>query len=308
MIIKHLEQKDNKLKSISLNGFSVKAYLNQDEAGGTQYGSSKLDFSKATIKITLIRDGKDYLICQDNLKILGLASALNSRGQLAFYQNNDHFTKLAAGKSLCSFNLHLGGIINVRGSDEIIIEVKANEGLFADGYLSSSFIEIKPNKAVGYEGYIPNIKSYAIATNESSNTYNIGDNVIKLVALNFDKNDFMTPVISQLSFTSDRLMDSYSYGDLVNSKEASFARLPSNLSAESSTIFESDQSFEIIGFGTQFNGVVLDVQFNAENVAAAKNYFVAWTYKTDMALINRAEQLMSKHQDSAIERIASSGL
>lgn len=308
MNVKHLETKNTRLRSISLSGLSILCFLNQDVAGGTQYGSSKVDFLKSNIKVTLIRDGKEHLICQDNLKILGLASALNTRGQLAFFQNNDHFTKLDDGQSLLSFNLNFGGIINLKNDDEMIIEVKAQDGLFADGYLNSSYLQIKPLKAVGYERYIPFIRSYVVQASESSNQYNFGDNVIKLALLNFDKTNFEDAVISQLNFNSDRLSDSFDFADLVNMKESSFPRLPANLSAESGTLFEADQSFNLIEFGQKFNSVVIDAQFNPENVAAAKNYFVAWTYKTDLTLINRADAMSNKHLSMEFDKIASSSI
>jgi hypothetical protein len=306
MNIRHLESKNTRINSQTINGFSVKAFLYQDAAGGTQYGSSKLDFSKVAIKAILNRDGVDHILFQDNLKLIGLASNLNTRGQLAFYSDHDHYVNLGAGKSLCTFNIPLGGCIRISGNDSIYLEVTAQDGVFAAGYLASSYIEIKPLKAVGYETFVPSIKSINIQAGTTSETYSLGDNVIRAVLLNYDQTDFTTPIVQNLNFASDRYNEGLTYFDLINMKNMSFPKLPVNLSVEDSTLFESDQSFTLIDFHMRFNQVVLDMQFNGGSVNASKNYLVYWTYRTDWTTLDKAIKLAEKHQAAETDSIPAS--
>jgi hypothetical protein len=298
MNIRHLETKNTSISSQTINGFSVKAFLNANAFanGDTQYGSSRLDFSKVAIKAVLNRNGQEHILFQDNLKIIGLASNLNKRGQLAFYQDHDHYTKLGDGKSLVSFNIELGGCIRLSGDDYIYLEVSNQDGVFNDAYLTNSFIEVKALKAVGYELYIPSIRSQPIQANESSNVYSIGDNVIRAVILNYDQPDLLNPVIANLNFASDRYNEGLTFADLVLLKEASFPKLPVNLSTDPATIFESDQSFTLIDMGKdKFNQVIFSLQFNSANVNASKNYVVWWSFKTDWTTIQKASELQATH-------------
>lgn len=302
MILKHLENKSTTIKGLTLNGISVKAFVN-DDAATTNLGSSKVDFSKVTAKCILTRKGQQHVIFQDNLLLLGLASSLNTQGQLSFYQDTDHYTKLGTGLSMIGFVIPFGGCIRLTDDDKIDIELQANTGMFGANYITDSYLEVKPIKAVGYETFIPQIKSFVIQGSESSNNYNFGDNVIRLALLNLDIATFLTPVVSSLTFASDRLNDTFNYSDLILAKKLSLGKLPMNLSANDATIFESDQSFMLVDFGNEFKQVQLDVQFNAANVTAGKNYFVLWNYKTDWNIVNAASQLKAKHADKDVEAI-----
>lgn len=302
MQLKHLENKNSTIKGITLNGFSVKAFVT-DDAATTTLGSSKVDFSKVTIKCILTRNGNQHVIFQDNLLLLGLASSLNTQGQMAFYQNNDHYTKLGTGRAMVGFVIPFGGCVRLKDTDQIDVFLEAQEGMFGDGYITNSFIEVKPMKAVGYETFIPQIKSFVIQGSESSNNYNFGDHVIKLALLNLNISTFLTPVVGSLAFASDRLNESYTFADLVLAKKISLGKGVITSTADDAAIFEADQSFSLVDFGQEFNQVQLDVQFNSANVATGKNYFVLWNYKTDWSIINAASQLQAKHEEKAAEAV-----
>jgi len=298
MNIRHLETKNSRITSQTINAFSVKAFLfaNAFVDGDTTFGSSKMDFSKVTIKAILNRKGMDHILFQDNLKIIGLASNLNTRGQLAFYSDHDHLIKLGDGKALVSFNIPLGGPIRIADDDYVYLEVTNQDGLFDAAYINSSYLEVKPVKCVGYETFIPQIKSYNIQAGTSSDVYSLGDNVIRTVILNYDKLDFSQPVIQNLNFASDRLNDGFTFADLVLMKEASYPKVPVNLSADAATLFESDQSFTLTDFHQRFNQLILSAQFDGSQVAASSNYLVVWSTKTDWTILQKAEALQDKHE------------
>jgi len=307
MNIKHLESRDSRIQSQTINGLSVKAFVYADSftSGDTIYGSQKVDFSKCQIKVILNRDGLDHIIMQDNLKLLGLAGNLNTRGQLAFYADHDHQSLLADGRSLVSFNLPFGGPIKISGDDYIYLEVTNQAGLFAAGYLNSSFLEIKPIKCVGYETFVPQVKSINIQAGTTSEIYSLGDNVIRCALLNYDKTNFKTPIVNNLNFNSDRLSDGFTYFDLINFKEQSFAKTPVNISTEASTVLESDQSFLLVDFGQKFNQLTLNFAFDGDQVTAGNNFLVYWTYKTDWTTLQKAKDLSTKHANAEAASIPS---
>ena len=308
MNIRHLETKNTRVTSQTISAFSVKAFLyaNAFVGGDTTFGSSKLDFSKCTIKAILNRKGQDHILFQDNLKIIGLASNLNTRGQLAFYQDHDHLIKLGDGKALVSFNIPLGGPIKIADDDYVYVEVTNQDGLFDAAYINSSFLEVKPVKAIGYETFIPQIKSYNIQAGTTSDVYSLGDNVIRTALLNYDKLDFQTPIVQNINFASDKLNDGFTFADLCLMKEASFPKLPVNLSTDAATILESDQSFMLTDFHQVFNQLILNCQFDGAQVLASKNYLVVWSYKTDWTILQKAENLQKKHQTEDANAIPAS--
>lgn len=308
MNIRHLETKNSTITSQTINGFSVKAflYVNSFTTGDTTFGSSKLDFSKVSIKAILNRKGQDHILFQDNLKILGLASNLNTRGQLAFYSDHDHLIKLGDGKALVSFTIPLGGFLDIAGDDYVYLEVTNQDGLFDAAYINNSFLEIKAIKAVGYETFVPQIKSYNIQAGTTSEVYSLGDSVIRCVLLNYDKTDFTAPVVQNINFASDKLNEGYTFHDLCYAKEASFPKLPLNISADAATVFESDQSFTLVDFGQRFNAMVLSCQFDGSQVLASKNYLVTWTTKTDWTILKKAANKQSADSTAAAAAVPQS--
>jgi hypothetical protein len=292
MVIKHLETKDQELRNITLNGFSVKAMLKGEAA------STLLDWSKCTIKVILNRQGNTHVIIQDNLQLIGLASTIDQLTQSAFGTSTAFSTKLAAAQFMVSFIIPFGGHINLVGDDTLYIEVKNDEGLFTDADLiATSFLEIKPLKSRGVETFVPNIRTKVIQANETTNQYMIGDNVIRLAILNLDKTSFESPVIRNLTMAStgaNGLDQMLTYEDLVQSKLERFGRQLIPAGAELAAQILEDQSFIINDFGNEeLDGLSLDIQFNGDNVAASKNYIVVWTYETNWGIIEKANDKLA---------------
>ncbi|MES2110944.1 MAG: hypothetical protein V4577_19460 [Bacteroidota bacterium] len=302
MIIKHLELKNQDYKNIKLSGLSVKCLLN----GAANQGSTSVDFSKSVIKVILTRDDIPHVICMDNLKILGLAANIDNLDQMAFSTTGAVGEQLVTGQTaLVSFKVPFGGVIDLQGDDKIYIEVQNLAGLFASDTLeAASYLEIKPVKCAGIERFIPNIRSWVVQANEQSNQYMIGDNVIRLAFLNYDKTDFKTAVLQNLIFSSDRLDETYTYQDLVANKLSRYGKqLIPHGDADQSVNIQQDQSFILTDFHEEFDQVQLDVQFNGANVTAANNYFVAWTYKTDWTILRKAANKQAKYDQSTNDKI-----
>ncbi|HEY8657523.1 MAG TPA: hypothetical protein VIL78_00695 [Hanamia sp.] len=288
MQIKHLEQKNQSYRNIKLSGLTIKAFLN----GIANAGAENIDFSKATIQVILTRANQSHVIAQNNLKVLGLASSIDSLNQAAFADTIDTgFVLTSATTSMVSFLIPFGGIIDLEGDDEIYIEVVNNAGLFGDPALfASSYLEIKPVKAVGVERFIPRIRAYVIQANETANQYMLEDNLIRLAIINFDKTSFLNNVVNNLIFSSATLDETYTFSDLIANKISRYGRqLLPHADADLSVDMQQDQSFVLTDFHQEFDAVVLDMQFNSANVNASCNYIVAWNYSTSWTILAKAD-------------------
>ncbi|HVW94944.1 MAG TPA: hypothetical protein VHA56_03165 [Mucilaginibacter sp.] len=302
MIIKHLELKNQTYKNIKLNGLAIKCFLN----GAAGSGATSVDFSKSTIKVILTRNEIPHVIFMDNLKILGLASNIDNLDQQAFATNVAMGEQLVTGETaLVSFKIPFGGVIDLCNDDQIYIEVQNLAGLFTDDALeAASYLEIKPIKCYGVEKFIPNVRTWVIQANEQSNQYMIGDNVIRLCFLNYDKTDFKSSVLQNVIFSSDRMDETYTYADLVANKMSRYGRqLIPHADADQSVNIQEDQSFVLTDFREEYDAVQLDIQFNAANVTASNNYIVAWTYKTDWTILKKAADKEAKYQKSTQDKI-----
>lgn len=288
MQIKHLEQKNQSYRNIKLSGLTVKAFLN----GLANAGAENIDFSKTTIQVILTRANQAHVICQNNLKVLGLASAVDTLNQAAFADTIDTGFVLTAGVSaMVSFQIPFGGVIDLESDDEIYIEVVNNGGLFGDAALyAASYLEIKPIKCTGVERFIPRIRAYVIQANETANQYMLEDNLIRLVVVNFDKTSFLQNIINNLIFSSKQLDETYTYADLIANKISRYGRqLLPHADADLSVDMQEDQSFVLTDFHQEFDGVTLDMQFNSANVTASNNYIVAWNYSTSWTILAKAD-------------------
>jgi len=302
MIIKHKETKNQTYRNIKFNALSVKAML----TGLANAGSQSVDFSKSVIQVVLTRDQKPHVIATSNLKILGLASTIDTLNQSAFATTASLGEQLVAGQTaMVSFTIPMGGVIDLHGDDEIYIQVDNSSGLFADPALeAASFLEVKPVKCYGVERFIPRIRAYVIQANEQQNQYMLSDNLIRLAVLNFDKTDFKNNVINNLIFSSDRLDETYTYADLIAKKLSSYGKqLISTAANDIAAQMQEDQSFLVTDFHEEYDNVQLDVQFNSANVSASNNYIVAWNYDTNWSIIQKAIAKDAEHDNNTKKKI-----
>jgi hypothetical protein len=305
MQVKHLENKTITYRNIKLNGLSIIASLN----GAAGSGSTSVDFTKSTIQVILNRNQIPHVIYTGNLKLVGLASSLDTLNQLSFGNTLPIGQTLTAGQqAVISFNIPFGGVVDLHGDDEIYLEVQNSSGLFTVPALEpSSYLEIKPIKCYGTERFIPSIRTWVIQANEQNNQYMLGDNLIRLAVLNYDKTSFENNVINNLIFSSDRLDDTYTYRDLIARKLTRFNKqLIPYTHGDISLDIQEDQSFMITDFHEEYDNVNLEIQFNGANVAASQNYLVAWTYYTDWTILNKAEDKEASYRQKTAEKISAS--
>jgi len=300
MIIRNRETQTENVRNQTVNGLSVKGFLITSSGTPT---SANIDFEQCVVKIVLNRNGTQDIILQDDLKKLGLASNVDMLAQYAFST-----TPITVGSdlgALICFSIPFGGHINLKNDDYLFVEVTNLKDLFTSNAQSTSYIETKLIKSVGYEEFIPQISSKVIQANESTRKYDLGDNVKRAVILNYDKTDFTDNVVQNITISSDRYNENLTFPDLVLSKINRFGKqlLPSASNSDISTGLQEDQSFVLMDFHQHFNGVELDIKFSPAQVVQGNNVIVYWTYRTDAGILQKAQNLQAKHVQKAIDAI-----
>ncbi|MDN3584737.1 hypothetical protein [Mucilaginibacter flavus] len=300
MIIRNRETQTENIRNQTVNGLAVLAYLINPT--GTPV-SSDVDFEQSVVKVILNRNGVQDIIVQDDFKKLGLASNVDMLTQYAFDSNGDTINSNLG--SLIAFVIPFGGHINLKGDDFLFVEVSNMKDLFVPAITASSYLEVKPLKSVGYEEFIPSIKSVVVQASESSRKYDLGDNVKRAVILNYDKTNFTNNVIQNITISSDRYSENLTFGDLILGKVSRYGKqlIPAGSNYDLGASFQQDQSFVLMDFHQHFNGVEFDIKFNPNQVTQGNNVLVYWTYRTDMTILNKAANLQAKHQEKAVAAI-----
>jgi hypothetical protein len=292
MNIRNRDVQNETVRGITTNAIMVKAFVINNGNTGT---STDVDWSKCLIKLVLNRNGMQEVIMQDNAKILGLASQVDQVLQLAFGGAANDVTPSSLGV-LLPFIIPFGGHINLKGDDSLYLEITNQAGLFTAGVEQSSYIETKLIKSIGYEQFIPSIRSHVVQATETQRKYDMGDNVIRTVVLNYDKTDFTNNVINSLTFTSDRLNENYTFADLVTLKLSRYGKqLIGYSNPDISARIQQDQCFVLTDFNHNFNALEIDIAFNSGQVTSSNNYIVCWSYRTDNTILEKANNLQAKH-------------
>lgn len=299
MIIRNRETQTENVRNQTVNGLSVKAVL----IGSGNPGSGSVDFEQCVAKIVLNRNGVQDIILQDNLKVLGVASTIDCLNEYAFAGNNLQIDSNLG--TFIGFVIPFGGHINLKEDDFLFVEITNLQNMFSADVQNSSYLETKLIKSVGYEEYIPSIKSKTVQANESTRKYDIGDNVKRVAVVNYDKTAFTNNVINNITVSSDRYNENLTFLDLVLGKTSRYGKqlLPVAADQDISVSLQNDQSFVLMDFHQHFNGVELDINFNSPQVAQGKNHIVYWTYRTDMTILQKAANMQSKHQQKAADAI-----
>ncbi len=299
MIIRNVEKQTEDYKSITLNALRVKAVLVNPNADPS---NADIDWEAVQVKVILRRGQETFVVMQDDLKKLGLASQVDRFNQFVFSQSTQS-ELLGGGSAMLAFKIPFGGAICLKGDDYLHVEINNLKGLFTPAIAATSYIEVTPNKCVAYETCIPSIKTMVIQAGESSRRYDLGDNVTKAVFLNYDKEDFKTPVIANLTINSDRFNEDFTFQDLILDKTDRYhiqAADPAKLDVADR--IQKDQCFVVLD-GQEYDQVSLNVKFNSANVAASQNYIVYWDFYTSPEILQKAAEKSVKHSNEAADKI-----
>lgn len=319
MIVSAGETKDIDVKESSVDGVVINVYMKHGTAN-TAIALSDFIPQLATLKTTLSRNKRNYIITQDNLQILGLYSSMNY-GLEAWYRGNVITYPASGIKSdkVISLVVPFGNVMNIKQGDILNIQMILGTGVFASGIDAGvSYIEFKPRFAIGYETGTPSIRSKVVQANIPQEQYYLGDGIVKASFLNFDKDTIASPtVITSCDIASDQLRESRNWYDLFNLDRNVYTSPVQNLRYAATQPALSDealpyvkkypQSF-ILHVGTKDNHSMLDncvltISYNQSNVAAGQNYVVWTSYEMSKDLLAKAHNRALKHQQEAIDKM-----
>lgn len=307
------ERKEETLSNMKITGFSCNTRI--VSADFVAYANNTdLDFTKTLLKLILKRDNQQFIIAQDDLKTLGLSSNLFTMARRSFYQDHPWqismvgFTVSVHGETMLSFDIDLGGVLDLHGSDELLVELSCGTGFMStDVLLASSYLELKPIKTLGFESYVPIIRSYSITAGERRKSWDLGNNVRSIHLLNYLYTSHITPAISSCTLSSKKFDETYTFYDLVASRLVNRLDQGDGSGATINAIDEFDQCFELIG-GSELDGVNLDIQFNPANVTANDNILVVRSAYTDVKTLIEHDAKVISAQNEKIASLKQNGV
>ncbi|MDN4163964.1 hypothetical protein QWY31_00545 [Cytophagales bacterium LB-30] len=305
VIVKVNETESLKLSSGTVAGFSVVAFLEQT-AVNTPFAADQLDLSELNLKCVLKRNGVQETLFQDIAVPLVAISNYDRSGFVHLASDTVHYkTILAHGiatkaQAIVPFVIDLGGVLNLKGGDELIFMVQPKNGVFAAAINSStSFFEFDVIRGIGVESYIPYIKTESITAGKGQDTFSIGDNVKQIMFVNADKTGVLDAdqVIQNFDLSSDKLSFSDTYRQLQAKRDASFAtKEQSDARRQTFLLFEDEQDIDQVN---------IELQFVGANVNTSKNWIVYRSFRTNAEKVIYAAQKQAEHAQENLVKLAS---
>lgn len=312
VILQSGERKEFSLVKEKISGFSFCVTMSSMLVN-VQPTSIDCDFTKALFKVILKRDGKQFVLVQDDLKVLGLESNIYTYARRAFYQDHSHNLLMITadattkGQSILVFDVDLKGTLDIKGTDELLVELNLQAGVFSANIdPAQAYVQVKPVKSVGFEKYVPYIRSYSIQANERRRQFDLGNSVISAVLLNYDRGYSASPVVTSVILSSKQFSDSLSYIDLLNQKYVNRLDVGGAVGISVNNEDEYDQSFVLFD-NIELDEVNIDISFEATNVAANKNLLVVHSAYTDVKTLIEHDANVVKAQNEKIAELKQNG-
>lgn len=262
--------------------------------GGTNNNYAAPDFSKCIVSAVLHRNGTQQSIVQGNLEALLKAQyffddRFETLTQTTGSAGGDIVvTKSASvkGQTLHTLQLNIGGIINLKGSDRLEVELQWTQAAASGSLDGTSYLTIDTIEGIGLEYFTPQVKTYAVQAGQNEWTRGLGNNVQSVHFLNFDKSDTLTTnnVVEVAQFKSDKLNYSKNTQQLIAERNGQSEQ---NLSRY--------QSFALYAGAHELDGAAIELRLADSNVTAGNNYIVVRTFKVHKQVVAKARAKSRKH-------------
>lgn len=292
------------LSSRTINGFFVNVQATATEsvtpgeynAAPILYGTTTgVDLGQITMKVTLRRGGKEFVLIQDNLGVL--KDYNNLFNKTATYRESGSDTAGTEPNSKLRFFVALNGHVNVRDTDELYYECKFNNG--AEGTNVSkgtSWTSIEPAYSIGLEAGIPLTRSRAVQANSSRDSVSLGENSSKLAFLVLPGSaDLTAGVLQGYSLGSDRLDLSLVQDDAITRHYNQYPPDPS------AALDVQPNNLIVLGQDEYVNRGVFSPTMNQSLVVGGRVY-ICWTQLVSSKRI--VARLQQKELEHMAENIA----
>ena len=291
-------------------------------AVNTTFTPSAFDASKVKLKVMKL-DKKGQVIGQfpinDNLLIVGTyVSYAESYRQ--FYNGIDKVLPAADVKAEKMLFVEIPfGHTRLSDGESLKAEVTLGQGAFSsavDALLS--YVEFGLIPSIGYD--LADFEHIAIPVDRDQKQFkhNLGDNITRIMILNFDKTTVTNPVVTGLTLSSDRLNETMN-NDMIHTRTARYLNklspqqfataLPAvpgtptvkpglNYLPQTHILFDGRLDGNVT-----LDRVNLTMELDSTQVEGSQNYVVITRYITSAEKLNREQARMEKHRTENLSRI-----
>lgn len=292
------EKKRFDIQGQSIEGIQFDTICTKVDTGALPY----CNLGAVDVSIVLYQGGSETTICSGSLLPLVMASGFKTT-QFSCANSTSGLTILGgSGATLSSLqptSIDFGGVINLRGSDKMTVEVRCNTGFVSATATkrqnTSSNMTISALEGIGLQWVTPKIQYQTIGNGESNFRQNIGDNCtsIHFINTNITSTSSVNQPISNLRLFSDRFNVNDSNNQLLSKRSSQFATV--------GAVANRFSSFEVLDREVDDCRVELDLV--PANVLTGENYVVWRTFETGTSQVKRAKSSRAKHQAKSMRKI-----
>lgn len=311
MLIVSGQNKTESLGQSSVDGIRVNVYLVAAAANTAITASTAFLPQNVQVKTELKRNKGGLNVLNDNLQILGIYAAKDYTYNL--WSKGQVLTAAASGvyeTMLITAFIPFGGTINLKGDDELILQMFAATGVFSSAInTSTSYIEFTANNSIGYEMATPQVVSQVVQTNITNQRFSLGDNVTKIMLVNLDKTDrtAANQIITSVQLNSDKLDENLNFFDLIN-RDANILQAPrynpTYVTAAGAEAFAQaprlPQTFTLFatpdGVNMNLDNCNVQLTCNGTNVNSSQNFIVATRFWFSAEKVAQTVAMVEKHQ------------
>jgi len=271
------------------------SWVIQHTTADTNFTGVINNFLQQTVKVVLRRGGNEYTLVSCPVYIwLAYSNWLKNNFLNLFNTGTTFYTQLQAQGGGAKLIVGLGGefilpsFVNLRGSDELRIDLNVTTGYNSSADTSASNVYITRINETGTEWVTPYLKSQVITSGATSANVMCGDNVTDILLLNSDQttDQFGTRVFDTFSMSSHNGSLNLSWYELMMERQSQFYN---NNTATTNATGRLQSFMPLIASSPQHKCVV-DLNLVGANVAASKNYVVWATFYTDERIQMLARQ------------------
>jgi len=251
---------------------------------------SDFDATKVFVTVELVRQNVKRTLYADNLAAVIACSFMSNFGLLHPLNGGtpDNIvlvqTTGVVEKHVLPYFLDFNSVIDLEGADVINITVQFTAGALSGTYLvgnTTSYIDIVEMEMHGFEKVTPSIETNTIKSGESRVSFALGDNIRRIVLLNYDKNTVLAAdaPMSIVTLSSDKVNYSKTNEQVMGERQHDFymAYAEETLRRQCLVLYD--------GITGLLNKCQVELLLNSANVNTGKNVLVVWRNSTNAGLI-----------------------
>lgn len=305
MIVKLNEQRKLEASGVKIKGIILSLFI-LAAANNTALTKSDIDLEKVFCKLELKRGKQNFVLAEDNLRVLACESGFHDSTFTHASINmgglgNTGDILIVKDTSVKEQQVYTVTInfptIDLSSNDQLIFNCRTNTGLLSANLdTNSSFIEFEYIYSTDVELGTPYIETQAISPGESKKRFSLGDNVHSITFINLDKTSIISAdqVLNNVSINAQGFSSNENYFELLCKRNDTFETRENSKGRS--------QSFELYN-GEEIDNVTLDLQFVSTNVINGKCFVVVRRTYKDARLITLAQHSQDKKAHKMLSKV-----